>query len=52
MTDHLSREGRSRVMASIRSTNTKPELALRVALRKAGAVGYRIHVRDLPGRPD
>jgi DNA mismatch endonuclease (patch repair protein) len=52
MADHLSREGRSRVMAAIRSKNTKPELALRDALRRAGALGYRLHVRTLPGRPD
>jgi DNA mismatch endonuclease (patch repair protein) len=39
-------------MASIRSTNTKPELALRAALRALGATGYRVHTRDLPGRPD
>jgi DNA mismatch endonuclease, patch repair protein len=52
MVDHLSREGRSRVMAAIRAKNTKPELALRQALRQAGAVGYRVHLRTLPGRPD
>jgi len=50
--DHLSKEGRSRNMAAIRAKNTKPELALRAALRKAGATGYRLHRKDLPGRPD
>jgi DNA mismatch endonuclease (patch repair protein) len=50
--DHLSREGRSRNMAGIRSKNTKPELALRVAVREAGATGYRLHRKDIPGRPD
>jgi DNA mismatch endonuclease (patch repair protein) len=50
--DHLSKEGRSRNMASIRAKDTKPELALRAALRQAGATGYRLHRRDLPGRPD
>lgn len=39
-------------MAAIRSTNTKPELALRKALRALGHTGYRIHRKDLPGRPD
>lgn len=39
-------------MAAIRSVNTKPELALRAALRQAGATGYRLHRKDLPGRPD
>lgn len=52
MVDHLSPEGRSRNMAAIRSKNTRPELALRIALRRAGATGYRLHRRDLPGRPD
>ena len=52
MADHLSPLGRSRNMAAIRSTNTKPELALRAALRLAGAAGYRIHLRTLPGKPD
>ena len=52
MPDHLSPEGRSRNMAGIRSKNTKPELALRNALRNVGATGYRLHRRDLPGRPD
>ncbi|KWW97916.1 DNA glycosylase [Carbonactinospora thermoautotrophica] len=52
MVDHLSPEGRSRVMAAIRSTNTGPERALRAALRATGASGYRIHYRSLPGKPD
>ncbi|MEL4356504.1 MULTISPECIES: very short patch repair endonuclease [unclassified Luteococcus] len=50
--DHLSPEGRSRVMRAIRSSNTKPELALRAALRASGQPGYRLHRKDLPGRPD
>ena len=52
MPDHLSTAGRSRVMAAIRSSDTKPELALRAELRSRGLVGYRLHRRDLPGRPD
>jgi DNA mismatch endonuclease (patch repair protein) len=39
-------------MAAIRSKNTKPELALRKALRAVGATGYRLHRKDIPGRPD
>ncbi len=39
-------------MAAIRSKNTKPELALRKALREVGATGYRLHRKDVPGRPD
>jgi DNA mismatch endonuclease (patch repair protein) len=52
MADHLSPEGRSRNMAAIRAKNTRPELALRAALRAAGATGYRLHLKTLPGRPD
>jgi DNA mismatch endonuclease (patch repair protein) len=52
MTDFLSKETRSRVMARIRSRDTKPELALRRALHGAGVRGWRLHRRDLPGRPD
>ncbi len=39
-------------MAAIRSKNTKPELALRAALRQVGATGYRLHRKDIPGKPD
>lgn len=52
MADHLSKEGRSRNMAAIRSKNTKPEIALRMALRALGCSGYRLHRKDIPGRPD
>lgn len=39
-------------MAAIRSENTKPEVTLRQALRTLGHSGYRLHRKDLPGRPD
>lgn len=39
-------------MAAIRAKDTKPELLLRAALRQAGITGYRLHRKDLPGRPD
>ena len=48
----LAPEVRHRVMASIRKKDTRPELALRAALREAGLVGYRVHASDLPGTPD
>ena len=38
-------------MGRIRSKDTKPELAVRKALHRAG-FRYRLYVRDLPGRPD
>ncbi|HET6398914.1 MAG TPA: very short patch repair endonuclease [Candidatus Thermoplasmatota archaeon] len=42
---------RSRQMSRIRGRDTGPELRLRRALWAAGA-RFRLHVKDLPGRPD
>lgn len=39
-------------MAAIRSKDTRPEYALRFALRELGLTGYRCHHPDLPGKPD
>jgi DNA mismatch endonuclease (patch repair protein) len=39
-------------MAAIRGSNTKPELEVRRLLRELGYKGYRLHRKDLPGRPD
>jgi DNA mismatch endonuclease (patch repair protein) len=39
------------MMAGIRSKNTKPEMVLRQGLHAAG-FRYRLHVKNLPGRPD
>jgi DNA mismatch endonuclease (patch repair protein) len=52
VTDFLSKATRSRVMARIRSKDTKPELALRRALWAKGLRGWRVHARALPGKPD
>lgn len=38
--------------ASSAKKNTRPEIALRAALRAVGLRGYRIDVREMPGRPD
>jgi DNA mismatch endonuclease (patch repair protein) len=38
-------------MSRIRGRNTKPELAVRSLLHRLG-YRFRLHVRDLPGRPD
>lgn len=51
MADFLNPEERSERMARIRSQDTKPELLVRKALHKAG-FRFRLHRRDLPGRPD
>lgn len=42
---------RSRMMASIRSKNSRPELVIRRYLH-ANGFRFRLHKRDLPGRPD
>jgi len=42
---------RSRMMAGIRSKNTRPEIAIRTALHRAG-LRYRLHAKDVPGKPD
>jgi DNA mismatch endonuclease, patch repair protein len=42
---------RSAQMAAIRSTNTRPELAVRRALHARG-FRFRLHRKDLPGKPD
>jgi DNA mismatch endonuclease (patch repair protein) len=42
----------SLIMSRIRAKHTKPELALRAALRKNGYSNYRLHAKNIPGRPD
>lgn len=51
MADIVDRKTRSRMMAGIRGKNTKPEMAVRRHLHRAG-LRYRLHRRDLPGTPD
>jgi DNA mismatch endonuclease Vsr len=43
--------GRSALMSRIRSSGTKPEIAVRRALHALG-FRFRLHRRDLPGKPD
>ncbi len=45
-------EARRRIMRSIRSRDTEPELALRRALRSNGLFGYQVTPKELPGCPD
>jgi DNA mismatch endonuclease (patch repair protein) len=49
--DIMSPEKRSAVMARIRGSGTKPELAVQQMLLQLG-VEFETHARDLPGRPD
>ena len=51
MTDIVSPEARSRIMAQVKSKGTKPEMMVRRMLHGLG-YRYRLHRTDLPGRPD
>ncbi len=51
MVDKLSSIERSRNMASIRSKDMKPELAVRKLAHGLG-FRFRLHRKDLPGKPD
>ncbi len=51
MTDVHSKETRSKNMAAVSGKDTKPELLIRKALHRLG-FRFRLHVRDLPGKPD
>lgn len=44
--------GRSENMRRTRSKNTIPEMAVRKLLRGLRFIGYGIHRKDLPGKPD
>lgn len=51
MVDVVDRETRSRMMSNIKGRNTKPELMVRSLLHARG-FRFRIHRKDLPGKPD
>ena len=51
MTDVVSSEKRSQMMSGIRSKDSQPEMIVRRALHASG-FRYRLHVKDLPGKPD
>ena len=51
MADTVTTQVRSRIMAQVKSKDTKPELAVRRLLHGLG-YRYRLHRKDLPGRPD
>lgn len=51
MVDIVDGSTRSRMMAGIKGRNTKPEILIRKLLHKEG-FRFRLHVKDLPGKPD
>ena len=51
MVDNVPPEVRSRIMAQVKSKGMKPEMKVRRLLHGLG-YRYRLHRKDLPGRPD
>ena len=51
MVDNLTPEKRSKIMRSIRSQHTKPEMQVRRLVHSMG-YRYRLHSKHLAGRPD
>jgi len=51
MSDKLTPERRSANMAKIRAKNTSPEMVIRRLVHGMG-FRYRLHVAQLPGKPD
>lgn len=51
MADTISKERRSRNMAAIRSKGMKPERLVRSLAHQLG-YRFRLHAKDLPGKPD
>lgn len=51
MTDIVTLEARSRMMSSIKSKHTTPELIVRSCAHGLG-LRFRLHCRHLPGKPD
>lgn len=49
--DIVDQPTRSRMMSNIKTKGTKPEMVVRGLLHGAG-FRYRLHRKDLPGRPD
>lgn len=46
------KESISKVMSANKARNTKPEIILRKALWKENIRGYRLHGKEIPGKPD
>lgn len=51
MADVVDPATRSRMMSGIRGKDTQPEMLIRRALHARG-FRYRLHCKDLPGKPD
>lgn len=54
MSKRLKRKNltRSEIMSRVRAKNTSPEILVRRVLCDLGFSGYRLHRKELPGKPD
>lgn len=52
MVDVYDSATRRRVMQAIKASDTKPEVIIRRIVRSLGFPGYRLHRKDIPGKPD
>ena len=50
--DKVTPEKRSSMMRAIRGKDTSPEIFVRHLFRELGYKGYRLHKKELPGKPD
>ena len=51
MADKVTPQRRSEIMSNIRSKGMKPEMRVRRLVHSMG-YRYRLHRKDLPGKPD
>lgn len=51
MPEMFTKKERSRIMAAVKSRDTKPEVLVRQLVHRLG-YRFRLHRRDLPGTPD
>jgi DNA mismatch endonuclease (patch repair protein) len=51
MVDRVSKEKRSEIMRAVKNKDTTPEMTVRRLIFSMG-YRYRLHPRELPGRPD
>lgn len=52
MADKVTPSVRSQIMRRVKGKDTKPEIRLRKQLWKAGIRGWRLHLKEIEGRPD
>ena len=52
LADNLSLEQRIATMRAVKSKNSSAEITVRKLCRELGRCGYRLHRKDIPGKPD